>query len=207
MKEQIIQVAIDLFNQKGFFDVRMRDISGALGISVGSVTYHFNNKEALMNSIYRYMIKTLDEMSISDRLFQKKGEEANVAKVYYEYMLKFRFFFQDTLDIIRAFPEIGEKHKAQVKEEINIVKNILYMQVGKGTLIPEPLSGIYQTLAETVWQTLHFWFVRQAILEHKKPELEKILEVITHLIYPYLTEKRKSENAALVQLNSELLSI
>lgn len=202
MKEQIIQTAITLFNQKGFFDVKMRDISKTLNISVGSVTYHFSTKEALMSSIYRYMIKTIDELSISDRIFQKKGEEANVAKVYFAYMQQFRFFFQDTLDIIRAFPEIGEKHQKQVKNEINIVTNILYMQVGKGTLIPEPIAGIYNTLAKTIWQTLHFWFIRQAIFGETKPDLEKVLEAISHLVYPYLTEKRKLENISIVPMES-----
>lgn len=200
MKEQIIQTAITLFNQKGFFDVKMRDISKILNISVGSVTYHFSTKEALMSSIYRYMIKTIDELSISDRIFQKKGEEANVAKVYFAYMQQFRFFFQDTLDIIRAFPAIGEKHQKQVKNEINIVTNILYMQVGKGTLVPEPMSGIYNTLAKTIWQTLHFWFIRQAIFGETKPDLDKILETISHLVYPYLTDKRKLENVSIVPM-------
>ena len=200
MKEQIIQTAIKLFNEKGFFDVKMRDISKALDISVGSVTYHFNTKEALMSSIYRYMIKTIDELSISDRIFQKKGEEANVAKVYFAYMQKFRFFFQDTLDIIRAFPEIGEQHKKQVKNEINIVTNILYMQVGKGVLVPEPMTGLYNTLAEMIWQTLHFWFARQAIIGETKPDLEKVLEAISHLVFPYLTTRRKLENVSIVPM-------
>ena len=200
MKEQIIQTAIKLFNEKGFFDVKMRDISKALDISVGSVTYHFSTKEALMSSIYRYMIKTIDELSISDRIFQKKGEEANVAKVYFAYMQKFRFFFQDTLDIIRAFPKIGEQHKKQVKNEINIVTNILYMQVGKGTLVPEPMTGIYKTLAEMIWQTLHFWFARQAIFGETKPDLEKVLEAISHLVFPYLTTRRKLENVSIVPM-------
>lgn len=199
MKEKIIQTSINLFNERGFFDVRMRDISSTLGISVGSVTYHFSNKEALMSSIYRYMIKTIDEMSISDRIFQKEGQEMNVARVYFEYMQRFRFFFQDTLDIIRAFPEIGQQYRQQVKQEVNIVKNILYMQVGKGTLTPEPIPGIYNTLAEMIWQTLHFWFLRQAVLDNKELGLEKILELLLHLVYPYLTEKRKAERLPNVQ--------
>ncbi len=199
MKEQIIQTAIKLFNLRGFFEVRLRDISKDLNISVGSVTYHYKTKELLMNSIYRYMIKTLEEIYISDRIFQKKGEEANVAKVYFQYMLQFRFFFQDTLDIIRAYPEIGEKHQKQVKEEINIVINILYMQVGKGVLIPEPTAGIYATLAELIWQTLHFWFVRQAILGDTKPDIEKILQVISHLVYPYLTKAYQTEKLTLIE--------
>ena len=115
-------------------------------------------------------------------------------------MQQFRFFFQDTLDIIRAFPEIGAQHKKQVKNEINIVTNILYMQVGKGTLVPEPMTGIYKTLAEMIWQTLHFWFARQAIFGETKPDLDKILETISHLVYPYLTDKRKLENVSIVPM-------
>ncbi|MCO6477351.1 MAG: TetR/AcrR family transcriptional regulator [Phaeodactylibacter sp.] len=193
MKKKIIQKAIELFNERGYFDVRMRDISDALEVSVGSLTYHFRSKEALMESIYRYMLKTLEELGISGRLFQKKGEELEVAAVYMGYMQQFRFFFQDTLDIIRTYPEIGKRHRQQVAEEINIIKNLLYMQVGKGTLVPEPVPGLYDTLAEMIWQTLHFWFARQAILGDSQPGWDDAIRAIGHLVYPYLTEERKSE--------------
>jgi hypothetical protein len=139
------------------------------------------------------MIKTLDEVSISDRLFQKEGEEVNVAKVYFAFMNQFRFFYQDTMDIIRAFPEIGKQYEQHAKEEINIVKNILYMQVGKGTLKPEPLPGLYHTLADTILQTLHFWFNRKAILGHPEAGLDNVLQVILHLVYPYVTDSKKAE--------------
>ncbi|MCB0570623.1 MAG: TetR/AcrR family transcriptional regulator [Phaeodactylibacter sp.] len=194
LKKQIIQKAIELFNQRGFFDIRMRDISSALDISVGSVTYHFKSKEALMESIYRYMLKTLEGLDISGRLFQKKGEELEVAQVYLSYMQQFRFFFQDTLDIIRTYPQIGQQHRQQVLEELNIIKNILYMQAGKGTLAAEPAPGIYDTLAEMIWQSLHFWFARQTILGNTEPGWGDALRTIGHLVYPYLSEERKAEN-------------
>ncbi|HQU58303.1 MAG: TetR/AcrR family transcriptional regulator [Phaeodactylibacter sp.] len=194
MKKQIVQKAIELFNQRGFFDVRIRDISTALDVSVGSVTYHYKSKEALMESIYRYMLKTLEGLDISGRLFQKKGEELEVAQVYMVYMQQFRFFFQDTLDIIRTYPEIGQRHRQQVLEEINIIKNILYMHVGKGTLVSEPAPGIYDSLADMIWQTLHFWFARQTILGDTTPGWDDAVRRIGHLVYPYLTEERKAEN-------------
>lgn len=193
MKKKIIQKAIELFNERGFFDVRMRDISDALEVSVGSLTYHFRSKEALMESIYRYMLKTLEELGISGRLFQKKGEELEAAAVYMGYMQQFRFFFQDTLDIIRTYPEIGRRHRQQVAEEINIIKNLLYMQVGKGALVAEPVPGIYDTLAEMIWQTLHFWFARQAILGDTQPGWDDAVRTVGHLVYPYITEERKAE--------------
>lgn len=194
MKKQIVQKAIELFNQRGFFDVRIRDISTALDVSVGSVTYHYKSKEALMESIYRYMLKTLEGLDISGRLFQKKGEELEVAQVYMVYMQQFRFFFQDTLDIIRTYPEIGKRHRQQVLEEINIIKNILYMHVGKGTLVSEPTPGLYDSLADMIWQTLHFWFARQTILGDTTPGWDDAIRRIGHLVYPYLTEERKAEN-------------
>ena len=194
MKKQIVQKAIELFNQRGFFDVRIRDISTALDVSVGSVTYHYKSKEALMESIYRYMLKTLEGLDISGRLFQKKGEELEVAQVYMVYMQQFRFFFQDTLDIIRTYPEIGQRHRQQVLEEINIIKNILYMHVGKGTLVSEPAPGIYDSLADMIWQTLHFWFARQTILGDTTPGWDDAVRRIGHLVHPYLTEERKAEN-------------
>lgn len=198
MKKKIIQKAIALFNERGFFDVRMRDISTALEVSVGSLTYHFRSKEALMESIYRYMLKTLEGLSVSDRLFQKKGEELEVAELYLEYMQQFRFFFQDTLDIIRTYPEIGKQHRQQVAEEINIIKNLLYMQVGRGTLVAEPAPGIYDTLAEVIWQSLHFWFARQAILGDARPGWDDAVRTIGHLVYPYITEERKAEGLDII---------
>ena len=198
MKKKIIQKAIELFNEKGYFDVRMRDISAALEVSVGSLTYHFRSKEALMESIYRYMLKTLEGLTISDRLFQKKGEELEVAAVYMGYMQQFRFFFQDTLDIIRTYPKIGERHRQQIEEEVNIIKNLLYMQVGKGTLTPEPAPGVYDTLAEVIWQTLHFWFARKAILGDTQPGWVDAIRTIGHLVYPYLTEERKAEGLEVI---------
>ena len=198
MKKKIIQKAIELFNEKGYFDVRMRDISAALEVSVGSLTYHFRSKEALMESIYRYMLKTLEGLAISDRLFQKKGEELEVAAVYMGYMQQFRFFFQDTLDIIRTYPKIGERHRQQIEEEVNIIKNLLYMQVGKGTLVAEPAPGLYDTLAEVIWHTLHFWFARQAILGDTNPGWDDAIKTIGHLVYPYISEERKAEGLEII---------
>lgn len=195
MKERIIQKAIELFNEQGFFDVRIRDISSALEISVGSISYHFKTQESLMSSIYRYMIKTLKEMSIGERLFTHEEEEmkVEVAQIYLAYMQKFRFFFQDTFDIIRAYPEIGKMHQRQIAEEINILKNLMYLGVGKGVFIPEPMTGVYESLVEIIWQTMHFWFARRAIKGEEGDGLEKAISAINNLLFPYLTEKGQED--------------
>lgn len=51
IKEKILNKALDLFNIYGFESVKMRDISGALNISPGNLTYHFKKKEDIIYAI------------------------------------------------------------------------------------------------------------------------------------------------------------
>lgn len=43
-RERILQVALELFNEKGFANVTMREIASNAGIAVGNVTYYFHQK-------------------------------------------------------------------------------------------------------------------------------------------------------------------
>jgi len=67
-RQNIIQKSIELFNERGVVNVRIRDIADELAISTGNLTYHYKTKQDLMHSVYRYMIKTLEEMSIGNQL-------------------------------------------------------------------------------------------------------------------------------------------
>ena len=51
IRKEILQTSKKLFNERGFNDVSTRDISEALGISKGNLTYHFKKKEDIMEAI------------------------------------------------------------------------------------------------------------------------------------------------------------
>ena len=50
-KETIIAVSLDLFSQKGYSAVSIRDICREVGIKESSVYYHFKNKQAIFDEI------------------------------------------------------------------------------------------------------------------------------------------------------------
>ena len=143
-------------------------------------------------------------MSLGDHLFLKRGEELKVARIYAAYMQKFRFFFQDTLDIIRSYPEIGKMHQQQVAEETNIIRNLIYIGAGKGIFVPEPVKGMYSTLASTIWQTMHFWFARQAICGETDEGLEQVILTIYNLLYPFFTEVGQEDYHRMIAAVSSL---
>ncbi len=68
-REQILEAAWNLFAERGFEDVSVRDVTNAAGVNLASISYHFGGKEGLiqetvkrcMNPINQYRIKLLQE--------------------------------------------------------------------------------------------------------------------------------------------------
>lgn len=187
-KQKIIQTAIQLFNEQGVVKTRVQDIAEAVGISPGNLTYHYKTKSELMESVYRFMMKTLEEMAFGNRMFIQGAEGMDMARSYLNYQLKFRFFFLDTLEIIRTYPSIKALYKEQINQEISIIKNLNAFAFGKGFLKPEPYEGLYDSLATNTWRSLHFWLAEQAI-RGQEPNIDKGILTIFDLLYPYCTEK------------------
>lgn len=50
-KEKIIEVAADLFGEKGFSATSIRDIAHGLNASIATLYYYFKNKEDLLYTI------------------------------------------------------------------------------------------------------------------------------------------------------------
>ena len=54
-KEKIFDVAVDLFAEKGYDGVSIRDIGRAVCITEGAVYKHFSSKEEILESIFAYV--------------------------------------------------------------------------------------------------------------------------------------------------------
>jgi AcrR family transcriptional regulator len=51
-RARILDVALELFRQRGFEETTMRDIAAACGIALGATYYHFGSKEAIVLAYY-----------------------------------------------------------------------------------------------------------------------------------------------------------
>lgn len=54
-KEKIFDAAVDMFAEKGYDGVSIRDIGRAVGITEGAVYKHYSSKEAILESIFSYV--------------------------------------------------------------------------------------------------------------------------------------------------------
>ena len=58
-KEKIFDVSLDLFSQKGFDAVSVREIAREVGIRESSIYNHYKNKEAILDAIIDYFMSEL----------------------------------------------------------------------------------------------------------------------------------------------------
>lgn len=66
-KERILTVAIDLFSAKGYKEVTMREIAGAVGIKASSLYKHYECKEDILKSIFDLFMSKLAETEYPER--------------------------------------------------------------------------------------------------------------------------------------------
>lgn len=63
-KERIAAVSLELFSQKGYSSVSIRDICKQVGIKESTVYYHFENKQAVFDEILsRFQTRATDMMN------------------------------------------------------------------------------------------------------------------------------------------------
>jgi AcrR family transcriptional regulator len=60
-RQRILDVAVDLFIERGYAGTSVRDISERLGMTKGSLYYHFASKEDLLTALVEPMMTALDE--------------------------------------------------------------------------------------------------------------------------------------------------
>ncbi len=58
-RDKVLETALELFTQKGFFSTSMRDISRESKVSIGSIYHHFPDKEGVAAALYDAMIERM----------------------------------------------------------------------------------------------------------------------------------------------------
>lgn len=74
-KEEIIQVSLKLFAERGFDAVSTSMIANRLGITKGALYRHFENKQAIFDEIWNRMIELDEERATEDSVPEKQYSE------------------------------------------------------------------------------------------------------------------------------------
>ena len=65
-REQIIDAALELFVERGFYGTAVPEIADKAGVGAGTIYRYFDSKEALVNAIYRQQKMMFGQVALAD---------------------------------------------------------------------------------------------------------------------------------------------
>ncbi len=96
-RERILQAALKLFVEQGYFNTNVPDISRQSRCSVGSIYHHFLNKEEIADQLYKEGIKQFREA-----LSQAIPENGNLREIICSIVIAF-LTFAETHDLLSRY--------------------------------------------------------------------------------------------------------
>lgn len=170
-QEKILNIALELFNEKGFTNVTMREIAAETGIAVGNVTYYYHQKSdmipALLNDpIYlsRENVKTLTEFFelISDMLDALKEK---------------RFFFRNN-DLLHCNDDFYKNYGKMQQQILHHLEMNFSELVNQNVIIPLSLEEIQSITHFMLSQ--HMVWVANTISPAENAALDKTDALLLH---------------------------
>ena len=199
-KQKILQAALKLFNANGMVNVRLQHIADEAFISVGNLAYHYHNKEAILAALYEALTKKQKQLLAEYRIVPLFDNIDRLIHHTFQLQQEYIFFYLDTLEIVRAFPSIGEAHQKHIDSQISQLNVILDFNVSRGALAGEPMEGVFKQLAIQTWMTMDFWLTQQSVRTNEKPDGQQYRKAVWNMLVPFFTVMGKREYEQMLQM-------
>lgn len=119
IKSEILSTARELFNERGYNAVSMRDIAEALGISVGNLTYHYKRKEELMEAVVEEQYSRYRRTPPPENLQQMNAFFTKILS----HQKKNAYYFQHYQQLAQISPRIHEGQQSIVSDFYDSLRN------------------------------------------------------------------------------------
>lgn len=192
-REKILQASLALFNELGVTNVRLQQISDKAVVSLGNIGYHFSNKTAIVDAIYQDLIKEQDELLREYRVIPLFENIDRIWQITYNIQLAHSFFYLDTLEIMRAYPDIGVQHRERIQIQIAQIESILLFNESRGALNIGQSDSDRAHLARSIWMMTDLWMEKSIITQGEVQESTQFKDELWQLIAPYFTQIGRQE--------------
>lgn len=150
-KTRICNTAIRLFNEKGYENVSLREIAEAAGTTIGNLTYHFAQKELLLESVAQryqdeFFPKFDENLSSTEKLekvvesFYRAQHNEEQAPVYY----------RNVADFAKASPGLAARNEDFRRHLYDYYHAAFLSFKERGVFKDGTTPGQIETLAYTV---------------------------------------------------------
>ena len=188
-KSNILQKAVELFNESGTASISMNALAESLGISAGNLQYHYKNKGEIIRAILEEMFKQFDV------IYQPFEEPftlttlRQIMRLNFDLIWKYRFFYREFAALLRNDKILSKRYREiqeqRVAEQEALIKRLAGSGGVRGDLSPEELHNVviigwvlantWLSYIESTGQKIDEAALGQAVefmVQHYKPYLQ-----------------------------------
>lgn len=186
-KLKILHSSINLFNTNGSINVVLQKIADDVGISIGNLTYHFKNKDAILISIFDLIQDEILDMFKGLSFIPTTAEIIVVENELLSFQDKYRFVFLDFANILNSNTDLANKFRESISFQINIIVVLLNQGVEIGNYKKE-YQAEFENLAKIIWN-LYFSRPSRELIMNEKYGITEFANDIWIILKPFLTNK------------------
>jgi len=190
ISERILDKAKQLFNEKGYKKVSLRDIAEAAGTTIGNLTYHFPKKEDLVSTIqlelYTDFFNINFDMGNGQLLFEEILRSLLIMDMNRDNNI---FFYKNIVDLCHE-STIITKNVEDFRNRIYHFFLSCFFKLQEHELMRPDISQThYEILSYTITCMTYVWRQDTTLYYDKSIPRVELHDAIKNLLYPYLTTK------------------
>ncbi|WP_017731061.1 TetR/AcrR family transcriptional regulator [Nafulsella turpanensis] len=192
-KDRILEAALQLFNEEGVGNISMRRIAEEAGIQIGNLTYHYRNRDTLIEALLNQLIEELE-----GEITKAQGGPPDLRMLWnslykaYQIQNHYRFIMLDLLHMFRQYPQLLQQFRENYEQRRQQVAVALFMIEAGGELKAEPEPGFYQHfLLPQLYCLSDFWLSEAELLYSGKTEDKPLhyAKITFSILRPHLSEE------------------
>lgn len=191
-KDRILQLSLQLFNERGERSVTTNHIAAELGISPGNLYYHFRNKHEIIKELmYQYQVETLEMLSLPEDRPLTTNDKINYFQVLSGQLWSYRFIHRDVYHLVESnedFKKIYPRFAGQVMQQGQKIYQA-FVDAGLMKMTPSEIEALIINLWIVLTNWTNFLYMSGHISDNNHLEEKWVWQALRQMVFlegPYL---------------------
>ncbi len=204
-KDRILQISLQLFNERGERSVTTNHIAAELGISPGNLYYHFRNKHEIIKELmYQYQVETLELLSLPEDRPLTTNDKINYFQVLSGQLWNYRFIHRDVYHLVESnedFKKIYPRFAGQVMQQGQRIYQA-FVDAGLMKMTPSEIEALIINLWIVLTNWTNFLYMSGHISDNNHLEEKWVWQALRQMVFlegPYLMGESRATYEQLLE--------
>ena len=191
-KDRILQISLQLFNERGERSVTTNHIAAELGISPGNLYYHFRNKQEIIKELaQQYQSETLEMLALPTDRPLNANDKISYFQALSNQLWAYRFIHRDVYHLVENnedFRKIYPRFAGQVMQQGQRIYRA-FVDAGLMKMTDSEIEALIINLWIVLTNWTNFLYMSGHISDNNRLEEKWVWQALRQMVFlegPYL---------------------